>query len=49
MEMKTFLINFALILTLTSCANTPERETGEIKTLQLLKQAFEQRNHSENH
>ena len=47
MEMKTFLINFALILTLTSCANTPERETGEIKTLQLLKQAFDQRNHSE--
>ena len=46
MEIKTFLINFALILTLTSCTNTPERETGEIKTLQLLKQAFEQRNKS---
>jgi len=42
--MKTFLINFALILTLTSCTNTPERETGEIKTLQVLKQAFEKRN-----
>ena len=47
MEMKNFLINFAFILTLASCTNTPERETGEIKTLQLLKQAFEQRNHSE--
>lgn len=44
--MKTLLINFALIFTLTSCTNTPERETGEIKTLQLLKQAFEQRNQS---
>ena len=43
--MKTFLINFALILALSSCTNTPERETGEIKTLQVLKQAFEQRNH----
>ena len=46
MEIKTFLINFALILTLTSCTNTPERETGEIKTLRLLKQAFEHRNQS---
>ena len=46
MEMKTFLINIALILTLSSCANTPERETGEIKTLQVLKQAFEERNRS---
>ena len=44
--MKTLLINIALILTLSSCANTPERETGEIKTLQVLKQAFEERNRS---
>ena len=44
--MKTLLINIALILTLSSCTNTPERETGEIKTLQVLKQAFEERNRS---
>lgn len=47
MEMKTFLINLALILTLTSCTNTPERETGEIKILQLLNEAFEQRKRPE--
>ena len=38
--MKTFLTYLALIFTLTSCANTPEEETGEIRTLQLLKQIF---------
>lgn len=44
--MKTFLIYLALIFTLTSCANTPEEETGEIKTLQLLKQVFDGKKHS---
>ncbi len=46
MEMKIFLISLILILTLASCANTPEIETGEIRTLQLLKQAFESSNKS---
>ncbi len=44
--MKTLLIHLALILTLTSCSNTSELETGEIKTLKLLKQVFEQPNGS---
>lgn len=44
MEMKTFLISLIIISTLASCANTPEIETGEIRTLQLLKQAFEKSN-----
>tara|TARA_Y100000766_G_C18845971_1_gene575687 strand:+ start:553 stop:1224 length:672 start_codon:yes stop_codon:yes gene_type:complete len=44
--MKILLVHLALILTLTSCSNTSELETGEIKTLQLLKQVFEQPNSS---
>ena len=44
--MRKFLFIFALIVTLGCCSNTPELETGEIKTLQLLKQTFEQPNHS---
>lgn len=46
MEMKILLVNLALILTLACCSNTSELETGEIKTLQLLKQAFKQTNNS---
>jgi len=46
MEMKIFLINLALILTLASCTNTPELETGEIQTLQLLKKSFGAENRS---
>ena len=42
----TKLASLALILTLMSCSNTPEMETGEIRTLQLLKLAFEQSNNS---
>ena len=44
--MKKFLVTFVLVLTLGCCSNTPELETGEIKTLQLLKQVFETPNHS---
>ena len=44
--MKRFLINLSLILTLTSCSNAPEMETGEIKALQLLKQTFSKSNPS---
>ena len=37
--------NFHIYISNTcSCSNTPELETGEIKTLQLLKQTFEQAN-----
>ena len=35
MEMKTFLINLVLIFALTSCTNTSELETGEMKTLHM--------------
>ena len=38
--MKTIFINLALIFTLISCANTPEEETGEIRTLKILQEAF---------
>ena len=38
--MRRFLGTFALILILGSCSNTPELETGEIKTLNLLKDAI---------
>ena len=44
--MKRFLLNLSLILTLTSCSNAPEMETGEIKALQLLKQTFSKSNPS---
>ena len=40
MEMKALLVNFFIILTMVCCTNTSELETGEIKTFQLLKQAF---------
>ena len=35
--MNKFLTSLAFILTLASCSNAPEMETGEIRTLQLLK------------
>ena len=44
--MKTFLINLVLIFALTSCTNTSELETGEMKTLHMLKKAFEGKKHS---
>lgn len=44
--MKRFLINLSLILTLTSCSNAPEMETGEIRALQLLKQSLKKSNPS---
>ena len=46
--MRKFLITFAFILALGCCSNTPELETGEIKTLKLLKQTFVQPNQSKN-
>ena len=39
--MNKFLTSLCFILTLASCSNAPEMETGEIRTLQLLKKAFE--------
>ena len=39
--MNKFLTSLAFILTLASCSNAPEMETGEIRTLQLLKKAFD--------
>ena len=47
MEMKKFLLNIILTLIFASCSNSPEMETGEIKTLQLLKQAFNKSNNAE--
>lgn len=38
--MIRYLSSLLLILILASCSNTPDMETGEIKTLQLMKQAF---------
>ena len=40
--MRKLLVNFILISLLMSCSNTPELETGEIKTLQLLKNTIDQ-------
>ncbi len=40
MEIKTKLKSLTLVFILVSCSNTPELETGEIKTLQILKQSF---------
>ena len=39
--MSKFFASLALVLILTSCSNAPETETGEIRTLQLLKKAFD--------
>jgi len=39
--MNKLFASLALILILASCSNAPETETGEIRTLQLLKQAFD--------
>ena len=39
--MSQFFASLALILILASCSNAPETETGEIRTLQLLKKAFD--------
>lgn len=44
MEVSKPLIICAIIFTLASCTNTPELETGEIKTLQILKDAFNKPN-----
>ena len=42
--MNKFLAGLSFILILASCSNAPETETGEIRTLQLLKKAFDQSN-----
>ena len=39
--MNKFLVNLSLIVILASCSNAPDTETGEIRTLQLLKEAFD--------
>ncbi len=38
--MNKFLASLSFILILASCSNAPETETGEIRTLQLLKKAL---------
>ena len=42
--MNKFLASLFLIVVLASCSNAPETETGEIRTLQLLKKAFDSSN-----
>lgn len=42
--MNKFLLISFLITLLVSCSNTPELETGEIKTLALIEQAFQHSN-----
>ena len=37
---EQILASLSLIIVLASCSNEPERETGEIQTLQLLKKAL---------
>ena len=44
--MRKFSASLVLILILASCSNAPETETGEIRTLQLLKKAFDSSNKS---
>ena len=45
--MKKFFSNLSLIIILASCSNTTDMETGEIKTLQLVKRAFSSSNKPE--
>ena len=42
--MNKFLTSLTLIVIIASCSNSPERETGEIETMQLLKKAFDSSN-----
>ena len=42
--MNRFLASLAIVIIITSCSNTTEMETGEIRTLQLLKKAFDSSN-----
>ena len=42
--MNRFVLISILVLILTSCSNTPEMETGEIKTLAILNKALQQSN-----
>ena len=45
--MNKFLISLAVVIIFASCSNTPDMETGEIRTLQLLKKAFDSSNKPE--
>ena len=42
--MNRFLLISVFVSVLTSCSNTPEQETGEIKTLTIFNQALQQSN-----
>ena len=42
--MNRFLVNLIIVSILASCSNTPDLETGEIKTLAIIKQALRQSN-----
>ena len=42
--MKKVLASLTLVIILVSCSNTTDLETGEIRTLQLLKKAFDSSN-----
>ena len=44
MEVTKKLLYLTLLFTLVSCSNTTEFETGEIRTLQILKQTFQKSN-----
>ena len=44
--MRKLFLTISLFVTLGCCSNTPELESGEIKTWQLLKQSFEKSNGS---
>ena len=44
--MNKIIASLTLVIILTSCSNTPQMETGEIKSLQLLKQAFDKSTNS---
>ena len=46
--MRKFLLCIVPLFLLTACSNTNDVETGEIKTLQLLKNVFTQRNKGQN-
>ena len=42
--MNKFLTSLFFVLILASCSNAPETETGDIRTLKLLKRAFDESN-----
>lgn len=46
MEVKLFFVSLSIVIICSGCSNSPNMENGEIRTIQLLKDAFYQSNQS---